>query len=79
MQRPISMIRREYSPSLGARPGDPKFDTLLGDIRRHGIREPLVLNEQGMILDGHHRLEVARILRMSSVPVRVWTGSDYIE
>lgn len=76
--RPLAFIRREYPPTAGAVCGDQKFDELLESIRRHGIREPITLDRRGLVLDGHHRLEAARMLGMSSVPVRVWTGSDYV-
>lgn len=78
MMRPLAFIRREYPPTAGAVPGDPRFDQLLASIRRDGIREPIVLDPRGLVLDGHHRLEAARMLGMSSVPVHVWTGRDYV-
>lgn len=76
--RPLVFIRREYPPTAGAVPGDPKFDALLESIRRNGIREPITLDPRGLVLDGHHRLEAARMLGMSSVPVRVWNGREYV-
>lgn len=78
MRRPLAMIRREYPPTAGAVPGDPKFDELLASIRREGIREAITVDQRGLVLDGHHRLEAARMLGMLWVPVRVWTGSDYV-
>lgn len=78
MRRPLYLIRREYPPTAGAVPGDPKFDAILESVRKDGIREPITVDQQGLVLDGHHRLEAARMLGMSWVPVQVWTGKDYI-
>lgn len=79
VQRRIDSIEREYPATLGACLGDAKYDALLESVRRHGIREAITLDTSGMVLDGHHRLAVAVALGMDSVPVRIWTGSDYIE
>ena len=43
---------------------------LIESIREHGIKEPLVISADGFLLSGHRRLEVARYLCLSEVPVR---------
>ena len=43
---------------------------LIESIREHGIKEPLVISVDGFLLSGHRRLEVARYLCLSEVPVR---------
>lgn len=44
--------------------------TLRTAIERDGIREPILLGNDGRVWDGHHRLWVAADLGMTSVPVR---------
>ena len=43
---------------------------LIESIREYGIKEPLVVSADGFLLSGHRRLEVARYLCLSEVPVR---------
>ena len=43
---------------------------LIESIREHGIKEPLVVSADGFLLSGHRRLEAARYLCLSEVPVR---------
>lgn len=38
-------------------------------IQEHGIREPVVLGDDGRVWDGHHRLLVANTLGLNGVPV----------
>lgn len=42
---------------------------LTNDIRRHGIKRPLLLGNDGRLWNGHHRLAVAVALLMDTVPV----------
>lgn len=42
---------------------------LIGDIAAHGVREPLLLGDDGRVWDGHHRLFVARLLGIETLPV----------
>jgi hypothetical protein len=41
------------------------------DIARHGVRTPLTILPDGDVIDGGHRLELARELGLASVPVRL--------
>ena len=43
---------------------------LIESIRKYGIKEPLVISADGFLLSGHRRLEVARYLCLTEVPVR---------
>jgi ParB-like chromosome segregation protein Spo0J len=60
-------------------PGDPRFDVLLDSVRDEGIREPLTINLEWFVMDGQHRLAVARMLGIEYVEVRVWTGVEYVQ
>jgi len=74
---PACLIQSEWPPSLGC--GDPKFDEILESAKEHGILEPLTINLKWQILDGNHRLAVAKFLGIEKVPVRVWTGTQFVE
>ena len=77
MELPVRLIRCEWPPTLA--PGDLRFDEVLESVREHGILEPLTINLQWYIMDGNHRLAVAKFLNIERVKVRVWTGTEYIE
>jgi len=44
---------------------------MLQSIRDQGIREPLTINLNWLVIDGTHRLAAARLLGIESVEVRV--------
>jgi disulfide oxidoreductase YuzD len=48
---------------------DEKFDNLATSIQEDGIREPIILGEDGYVWDGRSRLCVADMLAMEKVPV----------
>jgi len=74
---PVCLIQSEWPPTLGR--GDPKFDEVLESVQEHGILQPLTINLKWHVLDGNHRLAVAKFLKIEEVPVRVWTGNQFIE
>lgn len=43
---------------------DDEYDALLLDIREHGITVPVVYDQHGRIVDGHHRVMIAERLRI---------------
>jgi len=60
-------------------PGDPQFDALLESIRAEGrILVPLTLTLGLSVIDGNHRLSAARLLGITHVPVRFWTGVEFV-
>jgi hypothetical protein len=71
---PVSRIRpspendRVYKP-IDA--GDPHFVAFVEDVRRHGVKEPLVLSQDWYILSGHRRFAAAKRLGLQTVPCRV--------
>lgn len=50
-------------------PSEREFQGLLRDIGERGILVPLLATEDGLLLDGHRRLEAARKLSLKEVPV----------
>jgi ParB-like chromosome segregation protein Spo0J len=75
---PTAIIRTEWPPNDGVMPGDPQMDALLESIRVEGIRVPLTLNLGLFVIDGNHRLSAARLLGITHVPVRFWTGVEFV-
>jgi ParB/RepB/Spo0J family partition protein len=56
--------------------GDPDFAGLVASIRSEGIIQPILIDEDNIILAGHRRWEAARLLGLSSIPVRVLRNQD---
>ena len=70
-QRPIESIRPyENNP----RCNDAAVDTVAESIRQFGFRQPIVVDEDGVIIVGHTRYKAAQKLGLETVPVHVATG-----
>lgn len=70
-------VDREHIGSTGI--DTPRhLDVLEADVRAGSIRVPLVLalTQSHGFLDGNHRLAVALRLRLTEVPVDVWTAPE---
>lgn len=50
------------------------YDALKADISERGIMVPVELDEHGNILDGHHRVRIARELGIKDYPTIIRTG-----
>jgi hypothetical protein len=50
---------------------DPDLRELAVSIRRHGLREPLVITLDNYILSGHRRYAACKLAKLTSVPCRV--------
>ena len=74
---PVCLIKSEWPPTITH--GDERFDKILESAKERGILEPLTINLQWYILDGNHRLAVAKFLGIHRVKVRVWTGTEFVE
>lgn len=46
------------------------ISNLADHVKRHGVIEPVVLNEHGVIYDGHHRVAAAEMAGVSEIPWR---------
>lgn len=53
---------------------DGQYEALRGDIAANGIRHPIVVDEKGLILDGHHRSTIAQELGIEQPPHEQVTG-----
>ena len=69
--RPIGSIRPyDNNPRLN----DPAVDAVAASIKAFGFRQPLVVDEQGVIIVGHTRYKAALKLGLTEVPVHVAVG-----
>src|SRR5467141_4495425 len=69
--RPISSIRPyENNPRIN----DAAVDAVAASIKEFGFRQPIVVDEQGVIIVGHTRYKAALKLGLDKVPVHVATG-----
>lgn len=41
---------------------------LIEDIKKYGMKEPIILNSDGVVLEGRHRYCVADLLHLQKVP-----------
>jgi DNA modification methylase len=71
VMRPIGSIRPyENNPRLN----DAAVDAVARSIQEFGFRQPLVVDEAGVILVGHTRHKAALQLKMTEIPVHVAVG-----
>jgi DNA modification methylase len=69
--RPLASIRPyENNPRLN----DAAVDAVAASISAFGFRQPIVVDEQGVIIVGHTRLKAALQLGLQEVPVHVAVG-----
>src|SRR5438046_4141101 len=70
-ERPIASITPyENNPRIN----DPAVDAVAASIKQFGFRQPIVVDEQGVIIVGHTRYKVALKLGMETVPAHVAVG-----
>jgi DNA modification methylase len=83
--RAISDIQQRQPAALRPWPSNPRTHSdkqlakLAASIRVFGFTAPVLVDEYGVILSGHGRVEAARQLNLASIPVRVasgWSAAD---
>lgn len=79
MNIPTRLIQTEYPPNPGVMKGNERFDDMVESIKKYGIQEPITINLNWVIIDGNHRLSAAKLLGLEIIPVKVWTGTEFIE
>lgn len=47
---------------------EPKTLELIEDVKKYGMKEPIVLNSDGLVIEGRHRYCVADLLNLQEVP-----------
>lgn len=69
--KPIDSIKPyEKNP----RKNDGAVDAVIRSLREFGFRQPIVVDEQGVIVAGHTRYKAARKMGLTQVPVHVAIG-----
>src|SRR6266851_3910808 len=69
--RPLASIRPyENNPRIN----EAAVDAVAASIRQFGFRQPLVVDEAGVIIVGHTRYKAALKLGLTEVPVHVAVG-----
>ncbi len=79
MKVPTQLLQNRWPSNPGLMPGDERFDSLLEDVSANGINEPIIMDMEWYVLDGCHRLEIARLLNIEYVEVKVWTGREFVQ
>ncbi len=73
----ISKIKvDEKFRALVFRPNDEQYAALKAGIARDGIEEPLTVDQNGILLDGYTRFQIATELGLPKVPVKVHPFAD---
>lgn len=63
-------IDREYF-NLVPRPCRGDMDLINADIKKNGIENPIIINQNNIVIDGHTRLDIATGLGHTKVPVEI--------
>ena len=78
---PTELIRTDWPPNSNLIHGkgyDHYEKDVYESMRKEGIREPLTIDMNWTVIDGHHRIAAARELGIDWIPVRVWTGTTFL-
>lgn len=66
----VSELRLHRAAELVPVMRTDEWQPFIEDVRQHGVREPVVVQEGGVILDGRHRWQAAKETGMAFVPAR---------
>lgn len=67
----MSQINIEEAYTKLVRPlSEREYDDLKASIKAHGLLVPILVNQQGIILDGHNRFKICQELGISPTVVR---------
>lgn len=55
---------------------DPRFRALVADIKERGVREPIWVDEDGVVWDGFDRLRASKAAGLRTIPARRCKSSD---
>ncbi len=48
---------------------DPQFLQLLASVRAEGVRDEITIDQEGLVVDGRHRVKAARLENRDTVPI----------
>ncbi len=74
VELPIRSLRPHPKASIVPPLTDDEFQGLTRDIEARGIQTPLLVTATKVVLAGHHRLEVAKRLKLKTVPAIILDG-----
>lgn len=77
MKIPTKLILTEW-PNESLKAGNERFDAIYESIKREGIKEPIVIGLNWKVMQGNHRVAVARILDIKEIESYVWTGREMV-
>lgn len=68
-------------PLLKHQPGDweeddPRFVALVKDIEVHGLLDPIIITEEGLVADGRRRWRAVKRLQLPMVPCRICPAKE---
>lgn len=77
---PVCLIRTKWPPTPQLVPGgSPRFDAIYESLRDgEPVHEPIHIGLDWTVIDGHHRINAARLVGLALVPVRIWTGTEWL-
>lgn len=70
MRKTIDVLPYELNPRIN----DAAVDAVARSIQEFGFRQPIVVDEEGVIIVGHTRWKAAQKLELEKVPVHVAKG-----
>jgi len=73
---PKELKEMEYSRKLFPKLEGDQYELLKEDVAKHGIRTPLVITSDNVIICGHERTRVALELGLKRVPVEIFEGDE---
>jgi DNA modification methylase len=77
---PIDSIKEDQQYSTLLPPIDTeKYNQLKDDIIKNGIKLPLVINNNSILLDGYTRLRIAKELQLKELPCIIKSFNDRLE
>ena len=59
---------------VGVPPSDKERESLIDDIGVNGVEKPIIVDEEGAVIDGHYRIEICRELGITNVPTMTKEG-----
>lgn len=74
MQARLMDIQRVILMHVGTRHNEQAIAKVAASIKEYGFRQPIVVDDEMVIIAGHTRLQAALKLGLSHVPVHIATG-----